>query len=185
LDTLDIVLPLGISFFTFTQITFLLDAYRGIAKEYKLVDYILFITWFPHLIAGPILHHKQMMPQFARPKTYSLDFKSISLGLTLFTIGLFKKVFLADQYALYANSVFDGTFQGLSPNFLESWAGAFSYSLQLYFDFSGYSDMAIGLSRLFNIRLPLNFNSPYKAKNIIEFWRRWHMTLSGFLRDIV
>ncbi len=180
---IDIALPLGISFFTFTQIAFLIDVHRGIAREYNFVHYLLFVTWFPHLIAGPVLHHKQMMPQFAWPETFRPNAESMAVGLTLFALGLFKKVILADQFALYANSVFDGAAQGNAPMFFEAWIGALAYALQLYFDFSGYSDMAIGLSRLFNIRLPLNFDSPYKAANIIDFWRRWHMTLSRFLRD--
>lgn len=183
LGPLDIILPLGISFFTFTQIAFLVDAHRGISREYNFIHYLLFVTWFPHLIAGPVLHHKQMMPQFALSATYRPNAESISVGLTLFSLGLFKKVVLADQFALYANPVFDAVAQGSQPMFFDAWIGALAYTLQLYFDFSGYSDMAIGLSRLFNIKLPLNFNSPYKAANIIDFWRRWHMTLSAFLRD--
>ena len=180
---LDIVLPLGISFFTFTQIAFLVDVHRGIAREYNFIHYLLFVTWFPHLIAGPVLHHKQMMPQFARLETYCPNAESIAVGLTLFALGLFKKVVLADQYALYANPVFDAAATGSQPMLFEAWVGALAYTLQLYFDFSGYSDMAVGLSRIFNIKLPLNFHSPYKAANIIECWRRWHMTLSAFLRD--
>lgn len=180
---LDIVLPLGISFFTFTQIAFLVDVYRGIAREYNFIHYLLFVTWFPHLIAGPVLHHKQMMPQFAEANTYRPNIESITVGLTLFTLGLFKKVILADQFAIYSDQIFNAAYEGDQPKFLGAWVGALSYTLQLYFDFSGYSDMAIGLSRLFNIKLPLNFDSPYKAANIIDFWRRWHMTLSAFLRD--
>ncbi len=180
---LEIALPLGISFFTFTQIAFLVDVHRGIVREYNFIYYLLFVTWFPHLIAGPVLHHKQMMPQFAQSATYRLNAESIEVGLTLFSLGLFKKVVLADQFALYANLVFDAVGNGGQPMLIEAWIGAVAYTLQLYFDFSGYSDMAIGLSRLFNVKLPLNFNSPYKAPNIIEFWRRWHMTLSAFLRD--
>lgn len=180
---LDIILPLGISFYTFTQIAFLADAHRGIAREYSFIHYLLFVTWFPHLIAGPVLHHKQMMPQFALPATYRPNAESIAVGLTLFSLGLFKKVVLADQFALYANPLFDAAGYGGHPMLFEAWIGALAYTLQLYFDFSGYSDMAIGLSRLFNVKLPLNFNSPYKAANIIDFWRRWHMTLSAFLRD--
>jgi D-alanyl-lipoteichoic acid acyltransferase DltB (MBOAT superfamily) len=179
----DIILPLGISFFTFTQIAFLVDAYRGIAREYNLIHYLLFVTYFPHLIAGPVLHHKQMMPQFGHPETYKFNISNINVGLTVFTIGLFKKIVLADQFALYANPIFDATAAGGQLKVLEAWIGALAYTLQLYFDFSGYSDMAIGLSRMFNVKLPLNFNSPYKATSIIEFWRRWHMTLSAFLRD--
>jgi alginate O-acetyltransferase complex protein AlgI len=180
---LDIILPLGISFFTFTQIAFLVDVYRDKAQEFNLIHYVLFVTWFPHLVAGPVLHHKQMMPQFSLPATYRPNLESIAVGLTIFSIGLFKKVVLADQFATYANPVFDMAQNGATIAFLEAWTGALTYTLQLYFDFSGYSDMAIGLSRIFNIKLPLNFNSPYKAPNIIEFWRRWHMTLSAFLRD--
>lgn len=183
LGLLDIILPLGISFFTFTQIAFLVDVHRGIAREYNFIHYLLFVTWFPHLIAGPVLHHKQMMPQFALPATYRPNVESIAVGLTLFSLGLFKKVVLADQFALYANPVFDAAEHGGHPMLFEAWIGALAYTLQLYFDFSGYSDMAIGLSRLFNVKLPINFNSPYKAANIIDFWRRWHMTLSAFLRD--
>lgn len=179
----DIVLPLGISFFTFTQIAFLVDVHRGIAREYNFIHYLLFVTYFPHLIAGPVLHHKQMMPQFGNAATYRVNLENINVGLTIFIIGLAKKVLLADQFALYANPVFDAVAGGGEPKLLEAWIGALAYTLQLYFDFSGYSDMAIGLSRMFNVKLPLNFDSPYKAANIIEFWRRWHMTLSTFLRD--
>lgn len=179
----DILLPLGISFFTFTQITFLVDVHRGIAREYSFFSYLLFVTYFPHLIAGPVLHHKQMMPQFADAQTYRINPVNIGAGLTAFILGLAKKVLLADMLAPYATATF-----GLAAehpenlHLLQAWIGALSYTLQLYFDFSGYSDMAIGLSLMFNVRLPLNFNSPYKATSIIEFWRRWHMTLSEFLR---
>ncbi len=179
----EVVLPLGISFFTFTQIAFLADVYRGAAREYSLVNYSLFVTYFPHLIAGPLLHHKQMMPQFEKAATYRLNLENVNTGVFIFTIGLFKKVMLADQFSLYANPVFDVVAQGGEPGLIESWTGATAYALQLYFDFSGYSDMAIGIALLFNVRLPENFNSPYKSANIIEFWRRWHMTLSAFLRD--
>ena len=179
----DIILPLGISFFTFTQIAFLVDVNRGFSREYNFIHYLLFVTYFPHLIAGPVLHHKQMMPQFADGGTYKLNVENVNIGLTIFTIGLFKKVILADQFALNANSAFDAVVGGGEPKLIEAWIGSLAYTLQLYFDFSGYSDMAIGLSKIFNVNLPLNFNSPYKATNIIEFWRRWHMTLSAFLRD--
>lgn len=183
LRLLNIVLPIGISFFTFTQIAFLVDVYRGRCREYNFMHYILFVTWFPHLIAGPVLHHGQMMPQFAKPATYRLSFDALSVGLTLFAIGLFKKVVLADHFGLYSGSVYYAIDHGAKPMLIDSWVGAVGYSLQIYFDFSGYSDMALGLSRLFNIKMPLNFNSPYKAENVIEFWRRWHMSLSAFLRD--
>ena len=177
-----IILPLGISFFTFTQIAYLVDARRGEVKEANFVHYGLFVTYFPHLIAGPVLHHKEMMPQFALPASYRV-WENASVGLTIFTIGLFKKVVLADGIAPFANSVFSVAAHGGAPTLLEAWCGVLAYTFQLYFDFSGYSDMAIGLSRLFGIKLPLNFNSPYKAVNISDFWRRWHMTLSRFLRD--
>jgi D-alanyl-lipoteichoic acid acyltransferase DltB (MBOAT superfamily) len=179
----EIILPLGISFFTFTQIAFLVDAYRGNAREYSFVHYGLFVTYFPHLIAGPILHHREMMPQFERGETYRPDPGNLAAGLTIFIIGLFKKVIIADGVAPYAGPVFDAPQAGLTLSFLEGWCGALAYTFQLYFDFSGYSDMAVGLSLLFGIRVPVNFHSPYRAANIIEFWRCWHMTLSRFLRD--
>ena len=179
----DIMLPLGISFFTFTQIAFLVDTYQGKVKEYNFIHYTLFVTYFPHLIAGPVLHHKEMMPQFAEAKTYRFNYANLSVGLSIFFIGLFKKVILADGLAEYVGPVFAAPAAGMSLSFLDAWGGALCYTLQLYFDFSGYSDMAIGLSRMFGVTLPLNFNSPYKSVNIIEFWRRWHMTLSRFLRD--
>ncbi|MDH5509115.1 MAG: MBOAT family protein [Nitrospinota bacterium] len=178
-----LILPLGISFFTFTQIAFLVDAYRGIAREYNFTSYLLFVTYFPHLIAGPVLHHKQMMPQFSDPKTYLINTENVSAGLAIFVLGLSKKVLIADRLAGYASPVFKAASHGAELMFAEAWIGALAYTLQLYFDFSGYSDMAIGLSLLFNVRMPLNFDSPYKATNIIDFWRRWHMTLSAFLRD--
>lgn len=178
-----IILPIGISFFTFTQIAFLADAYLKGTKEYKFIHYGLFVTYFPHLIAGPVLHHAQMMPQFKESGTYQLSFPNISAGCLIFAIGLFKKIVLADGVSPYADAVFIASEAGIRPDVIEAWIGALAYTFQLYFDFSGYSDMAIGLSWMFNIRLPYNFNSPYKALNIAEFWRRWHMTLSAFLRD--
>jgi D-alanyl-lipoteichoic acid acyltransferase DltB (MBOAT superfamily) len=178
-----IVLPLGISFFTFTQIAYLADAAQGRAREYDPIDYCLFVTYFPHLIAGPILHHAEMMPQFGRPAAQRRDAGLLDIGLAIFALGLFKKVGLADRIAPYANAVFDAAARGMALSGPEAWSGATAYGLQLYFDFSGYSDMAIGLSLMFGIRLPLNFASPYKATNIVEFWRHWHMTLSRFLRD--
>jgi D-alanyl-lipoteichoic acid acyltransferase DltB (MBOAT superfamily) len=179
----DILLPLGISFFTFTQIAFLVDAWSGKAREYSFIHYLLFVTYFPHLIAGPVLHHKEMMPQFALPQTYRPSMENFSVGLTIFAIGLFKKAVLADGISPHANAAFNAADAGEQLDLLAAWGGALAYTLQLYFDFSGYSDMAIGLSRIFGIVLPLNFNSPYKALNIVDFWRRWHMTLSRFLRD--
>lgn len=183
IPALDIILPLGISFFSFTQIAFLVDVYRGIAREYNFIHYLLFVTWFPHLIAGPVLHHKQMMPQFSQAATYRIKLDHVAVGLTIFVLGLAKKVLIADPFSDYATPIFAAASEGRTFMLFEAWVGALAYTLQLYFDFSGYSDMAVGLSLMFNVRLPLNFDSPYKATSIIDFWRRWHMTLSAFLRD--
>jgi alginate O-acetyltransferase complex protein AlgI len=180
-DVPEIVLPLAISFFTFQQIAFLADSYDGVAEEPKLLNYSLFITFFPHLIAGPITHHKEMIPQFDETAIFRPRVDLFSLGLTVFFIGLFKKVAIADGIALYARPVFEAAALGTEPTLLEAWGGSLAYAMQMYFDFSGYSDMAIGLGLLFGISLPLNFNSPYKAPSIIEFWQRWHMTLTRFL----
>ena len=179
----DIILPLGISFFTFTQIAFLVDTWQGKVQEYRFVHYCLFVTYFPHLIAGPILHHAEMMPQFAKRETYRLRAENVAVGLTIFIIGLFKKVILADGIGPYVGPLFALPGTGVEPTFVEAWSAVLAYSLQLYFDFSGYSDMAIGLSRLFGVTLPLNFHSPYKAANISDLWQRWHMTLTRFLRE--
>lgn len=178
----EIVLPLGISFFTFTQIAFLVDAYRREVTEYDFLRYMLFVTYFPHLLAGPILHHKEMMPQFFDRWNLAIRWRYIALGLFLFSLGLFKKVVIADTFEVWATAGFDASAQ---LSILEAWMTSLSYTLQLYFDFSGYTDMAIGVSLLFNIKLPINFNSPYKALSIQDFWRRWHMTLSRFLRDYI
>lgn len=180
-----IILPLAISFFTFQQITYLVDSYRGVTGKVRLLDYALFVTFFPQLIAGPIVHHSEMMPQFRRTCLSRFSSDHIAIGTTIFIIGLFKKVVIADGIANYSTPVFDAALTGSEISFLEAWVGTLAYAFQLYFDFSGYSDMAIGLARMFGIRLPLNFNSPYKSASIIEFWRRWHMTLSRFLRDYV
>jgi D-alanyl-lipoteichoic acid acyltransferase DltB (MBOAT superfamily) len=180
---LTIVLPIGISFFTFTQIAFLVDAYRGIAREYSFTHYLLFATYFPHLIAGPILHHAEIMPQFESPLPYRFSSRSFAMGMTILTIGLAKKVLVADHFGATASPVFDAAHAGVSIPLTAAWVGILSYSFQLYFDFSGYTDMAIGISRLFGVDLPINFYSPYKSASIIEFWQRWHMTLSRFLRD--
>ncbi|MGG6314041.1 MBOAT family O-acyltransferase [Paenibacillus macerans] len=179
---LELALPLGISFFTFTQIAYLVDAYRGSAKEYSIVSYVLFVTFYPHLIAGPILHHKEMMPQFDRPRSKRIIPGNVARGFFIFCVGLFKKVVIADTLAPIATQGFD-----VSPHLglVESWTTSLAYTFQLYFDFSGYSDMAIGIALLFNIKLPVNFNSPYKAVSIKDFWSRWHMTLSRFLRDYI
>lgn len=176
-----IPLPIGISFFTFTQIAYLVDCHSAKVSEYKPENYGLFVTYFPHLIAGPILHHKDMMPQFDRAESHVFVRGRLVVGMTFFTIGLFKKVVLADGVARFVAPVFDIGHAQLTS--LEAWCGALAYTFQLYFDFSAYSDMAYGLSYMFGIILPINFNSPYKARSIIDFWRRWHITLSTFLRD--
>ena len=180
--TLGLVLPLAISFFTFQQITYLVDSYKKETKEYGFLNYAVFVTFFPQLIAGPIVHHKEMMPQFANVRNKVKNYKNIVLGIFIFSIGLFKKVVIADTFALWATHGFD---VANTLNIFEAWATSLSYTFQLYFDFSGYTDMAIGAALLFNIKLPINFNSPYKALNIQDFWKRWHITLSRFLRDYV
>jgi alginate O-acetyltransferase complex protein AlgI len=177
----EIILPIGISFYTFTQIAYLVDTFLGRAREKDFIGYVLFVTYFPHLVAGPVLHHAEMMPQFANPGNLRFDAMNFSRGITFLAFGLFKKIVLADGCAPIANEAFHAVSSGLSP--ADAWLGALAYTLQIYFDFSGYSDMAIGLSLMFNIRLPVNFDSPYRATSIIDFWRRWHMTLSRFLRD--
>lgn len=184
-SSISIVLPLAISFFTFQQIAYLVDSYRGITREYSFLHYALFVSFFPQLIAGPIVHHKDVLPQFAQSRRFQVQASNIAVGLTIFAIGFFKKTVLADGIADYADPVFSAADSGARPDMVEAWGGALAYTFQLYFDFSGYSDMAIGLARLFGIVLPLNFFSPYKACSIDEFWRRWHITLSNFLRDYV
>lgn len=174
-----VLLPVGISFYTFTQIAFLVDAFRGNVARYALPHYALFVTYFPHLIAGPILHHKDMIPQFESAEAKRPNPHLILCGLIIFGIGLFKKTGLADSIQPLVALAFGPT----TPSFDQAWIGALAYTFQLYFDFSGYSDMAIGISLMFGVFLPLNFNSPYKALSIVDFWRRWHMTLSQFLRD--
>lgn len=179
-----ILLPLGISFFTFQQIAYLVDAYRGeIERPYRFIHYALFVAFFPQLIAGPIVHHKDLVQQFSDPERRQPQISQFAIGITIFAIGLFKKVVFADGVAVYANAVFAEADAGTALSFCEAWIGAIAYTLQLYFDFSGYSDMAIGLAQMVGIQLPLNFNSPYKATSIIDFWNRWHITLSRFLRN--
>ena len=182
IDFLHLALPLGISFFTFQQISYLADSYKGETKEYNLLNYSLFVTFFPQLIAGPIVHHKEMMPQFEDIKNKFFKNRNFASGFYLFSLGLFKKTVIADTLAPWANAGFDKT---EVLNMMEAWATSLSYTFQLYFDFSGYTDMAIGLGLMFNIVLPINFNSPYKSLSIQDFWRRWHMTLSRFLRDYI
>ncbi|HEY9298177.1 MAG TPA: MBOAT family O-acyltransferase, partial [Phormidium sp.] len=183
IQPLNIALPLGISFFTFQQIAYLVDAYLGATKEYDLSKYFLFVTFFPQLIAGPIVHHRDIIPQLAEKPAKPLNQQAIAIGLTVFVVGLFKKVVLADSIATFANLAFNAASQGVPLTFSEAWIGSLAYTIQLYFDFSGYSDMAMGAAYMFGVSLPLNFYSPYKAISIVDFWRRWHITLSNFLRD--
>ncbi len=178
----DVALPLGISFFTFTQIAWLVDSWQGQVRDRSGLDYALFVTFFPHLIAGPILHHREMMSQFGSRWTHAVRARNVLRGLILFSLGLFKKVVLADSFATWADAGFDA---GTPLDFVAAWTSSLSYTLQIYLDFSGYCDMAMGAALLFNIRLPINFDSPYKALDIQDFWRRWHITLSRYLRDYV
>ncbi len=182
ISLLYLTLPLAISFYTFQQIAYLVDSYRSETKEYDFLNYAVFVTFFPQLIAGPIVHHSEMMPQFANVRNKVRNYHNIALGLFIFSMGLFKKVVIADTFALWATQGFD---VAEKLNMIEAWMTSLSYTFQLYFDFSGYTDMAIGIALLFNIKLPINFNSPYKATSIQDFWRRWHMTLSRFLKDYV
>lgn len=177
-----IVLPLAISFFTFNQIAFLADTFTDEAAEVDFLNYCLFVSFFPHLIAGPIVHHQEMIPQFERADL-RYDSENLVVGVTTFLVGLSKKVVVADALATYADTAFAAAARGVHLTVYEAWLAALTYALQLYFDFSGYSDMAIGLARMFGIRFPINFFSPYRAANISDFWRRWHMTLSRFLRE--
>lgn len=178
----DIILPLAISFVTFQKIAYLVDCYRGLAKEHDFLNYLLFVSFFPQLIAGPIVHYREIMPQF---KALEIKKTWIAMGMALFSIGLFKKAVLADLASVSSNTVFAVANEGDILSSIDAWGGAIAYSYQIYFDFSGYSDMAIGLALLFGIRLPVNFLSPYKATGFIDFWRRWHITLSRFLRDYI
>ena len=182
LDLMRLTLPLAISFFTFQQIAFLLDCYRNIVKDRDFLDYCLFVSFFPQLIAGPIVHHREMMPQFARNRNKVVRWDNLSIGLMLFSVGLFKKVVIADTFSVWANAGFNNI---ASLSLFNSWIASLSYTCQLYFDFSGYTDMAVGSALLFNIKLPYNFLSPYKASNIQDFWRRWHITLGRWIRDYV
>jgi len=178
-EAIELALPLAISFFTFQQIAFLVDSYRGECRVGGVAEYALFVSFFPQLIAGPIVHYQRMVPQFLKKAHRNIHYRNVVLGLFLFGMGLFKKVVIADTFAPWADSGF-GNAQAL--NFFEAWSASLAYSFQIYFDFSGYTDMALGLALLFNIRLPMNFNSPYQATNLQAFWRRWHITLGNFLK---
>jgi len=187
-----IILPLGISFFTFTQIAFLVDTYRDQTKENNILHYVLFVAFFPQISAGPIVYHREMAGQYRNPENFKFSFDNLTLGSVIFILGLFKKTVIADNLSLYVAPIFDHAQTDIDNlpkenviDIVNTWKAALAYTFQLYFDFSGYSDMAVGSAQIFGIKLPLNFNSPYKAKNIVEFWKRWHMTLSKFFRDYV
>ncbi|HXV32268.1 MAG TPA: MBOAT family O-acyltransferase, partial [Sinorhizobium sp.] len=180
-----IVLPLGISFYTFQQIAYLVDSHGGAVDRRNPLDYFFFVSFFPQLIAGPIVHHKEIMPQLRTSGALRPHLDHLAIGLTIFAIGLVKKVVIADRIAPLADGPFDAAAAGTALSMLEAGAAAVFFALQIYFDFSGYSDMAIGLARMVGIRLPVNFASPYKAANIIDFWSRWHVTLTRFLTAYV
>jgi alginate O-acetyltransferase complex protein AlgI len=180
----NIFLPLGISFYTFEQISYLVGIAKNDSKNYSYPRFLAFVAFFPHLVAGPILNANELIPQF-RNINYRIDFRNIAIGLTIFSFGLFKKVVIADSISGYATPIFTAADGGTQITFLLAWQAAIAYTLQLYFDFSGYSDMAIGLAKLINIKLPINFFSPYKAIGVGDFWRRWHISLGRFLRDYI
>lgn len=177
---LKLAFPLGISFFTFQQMAYLIDSYQNKAHEYKFINYVIFVTFFPHLVAGPLVNHKQIIPQFASPRNHFVKWENIHKGLIIFAGGLFKKAVIADSLATYTDFFFD---YGPNASMLEAWVGSLCYTMQLYFDFAGYSEMAIGVGLMFNIHLPLNFNSPMTARDMLSFWSRWHMTMTGWFRD--
>ena len=175
-----LILPLGISFYTFQQLTLLADISAGKIKDFRFRDFLLFVTFFPHLIAGPIVHHREMMPQFQKAD-YRLNRENLAIGFVLLSVGLFKKVILADTIAEYVTPVFSDAAAGKPISLLFAWAAAVGFTLQMYFDFSGYSEMALGLARMVGIKLPMNFNSPLKALSVVDYWSRWHITLTRFL----
>src|SRR6476660_4157661 len=180
-----VLLPLGISFFTFQKIAYLVDASRGEVADHDFLEYCFFVMFFPQLLAGPITHHREIFSQIKGPWAFALKPSNFMLGLTIFVIGLFKKVVLADNFAPIANNMFSAAAAGEPLDFFTAWQGLIAFKFQLYFDFSGYSEMALGAARLFGVQLPLDSNSPYPALNVVDFWRRWHMTLTRFLRDYV
>lgn len=179
---LHLVLPLGISFFTITQVLYLLDCYAGVAKDHDFVNYALFVSFFPHLLSGPILYHKQMMTQFRDETLRRPNWGNLARGLSLFIIGFAKKVVIADSFISYVKVGFD---KPESLTLISAWLTAIAYMMQLYFDFSGYSDMAVGLARMMNLEIPINFNAPYRASNLITFWQRWHMSLTNAITACV
>ena len=178
-----IVLPIGISFFTFQLIAFLVDSYRGETKQYDIINYLLFITFFPQLIVGPIIHHGEIVPQFENKANLKINYDNVAKGIFLFSIGCAKKILLADPMTTNAQEFFNNI--GSNPDLLLTWFSSIEYTISYYFDLSGYADMAIGLGLMFNIVIPQNFDSPYKARNFQDYWRRWHMTLSRFLSNYI
>jgi len=180
-----IMIPLAISFFTFQQIAYIVDAYREPGEKRPFLDYCLFVSFFPQLVAGPIIHHNEILPQLGGREPYTPRWSNLSVGLTMFVMGLFKKVVIADEIAQWPDAIFGAAGRGEAPTTVEAWIGMIGFTMQVYYDFSGYSDMALGLGRMFGIRLPMNFDSPLKATGVSEFWRRWHMTLSRFLKAYV
>lgn len=179
---LHLVLPLGISFFTITQVLYLLDCYAGVARDHDFVHYALFVSFFPHLLAGPILFHKQMMTQFCDETLRQVNWENMARGVSLFIIGLSKKVLIADSFIAYVQKGFS---QPDSLTFISAWLTAIAYMMQIYFDFSGYSDMAVGLARMMNLEIPINFNAPYRATSLITFWQRWHISLTNAITACV
>ena len=178
-----IILPIGISFFTFQQVAYCIDTYSGKIKDRDFLSYALFVAFFPQLIAGPIVHHGQVIKQYSADSFARINWENILIGASIFGLGLFSKKILADSFAGYATPMFVSVDTGTALSFIQAWKGALSYTFQIYFDFAGYSTMAVGLGRMFGVKLPVNFFSPYKSLNIVDFWRRWHITLSTFLRD--
>lgn len=177
-----IILPLGISFFTFTQVSYITEIYRGSVKDLSLLKYCEYVTFFPYITSGPIANCKDMLPQLSDTKNFMPNYENLAAGITLFMLGLFKKAYIADGFAMFVNNLFANVNM---LTFFEAWSAALGYSFQLYFDFSGYSDMAVGLGLMFNVRLPENFNSPYKSLSVIDFWRRWHISLGAWIRDYI
>jgi D-alanyl-lipoteichoic acid acyltransferase DltB (MBOAT superfamily) len=181
-ELLNIALPLAISFFTIQQIIYIINRYEGLITKQSLINYFLFVSFFPQLIAGPIMHYKKLMPQFDDIKNININYKNVFIGVLIFSIGLFKKIIIADNLAPISNYGFDETDY---LDFLNAWKTSLSYTFQLYFDFSGYIDMAVGSALIFNIKLPANFNSPFKSTGMIDFWKRWHITLTNFITNYI
>lgn len=180
-NLINVMLPLGISFFTFQQLAYVIDSYKRQVRDYTLLDYSLFVTFFPQLIAGPITLYSEMIPQFEDEKNKKFNSENFSKGLMAFSFGLAKKVLIADVFAIAANYVFANSNDSNTTNLI---IGMLSYTFQIYFDFSGYCDMALGLGYMFNIKLPINFDSPYKSHSVVEFWKRWHYYINKIFHNI-